>query len=78
MVKGDRMTRQDATDAIAAAVDAIHDAYWSACDAEGRALDPDELHAPAGLLDDAFDVALTVEAIAAERGLSWAEARELV
>lgn len=72
------MTIDEATDAIAAAVDAIHGAYWAACDAEERALDPDDLRAPDGLLDDAYDIALTVEAIAAERGISWAEARELV
>lgn len=72
------MTTDEATDAIAAAVDAIHRAYWAACDAEERALDPDDLRAPDGLLDDAYDIALTVEAIAAERGISWAEARELV
>lgn len=72
------MTIDEATDAIAAAVDAIHGAYWAACDAEERALDPDDLRAPDGLLDDAYDIALTVEAIATERGISWAEARELV
>lgn len=72
------MTREEATEAIAAAVDAIHDAYWSACDAAGRAIDPDDLAAPSDLLDGAYEAALTVEAIAAERGLSWAEARELV
>ena len=72
------MTIDEATEAIAAAVDAIHGSYWAACDAEERALDPDDLRAPDGLLDDAYDIALTVEAIATERGISWAEARELV
>ena len=72
------MTRDDATAAIAAAIEAAHDAYWSACDAEGRALDPADLNAPDGLLDDAFDAALRVAAVATVHGLTWAEAREFV
>lgn len=72
------MTRPKAAQAIEKALDAIHDAYWQACDAEGRAIDPAELGAPEGLLDAAFDIALTVGALAADRGISWAEARQLV
>jgi hypothetical protein len=64
--------------AISKALDAAHDAYWRACDAEGRAIDPADLGAPDGLLDDAHDIALTVEGLAVERGLSWNEARGLV
>lgn len=70
--------RDAATKAIAKAVDAIHAAYWAACDSEGRAIDPGDLDAPLHLLDVAYDAALTVEAIAAERGLSWADARDLI
>ena len=70
--------RDKAAQAIEKALDAIHDAYWAACDTEGRAIDPAELGAPEGLLDAAFDIALTVGAIAADRGISWAEARQLV
>jgi len=72
------MTRDEAAQAITDAVDAIHTAYWAACDAAECAVDPDDLNAPAGLLDDAYDIALTVESIAAERGISWPEARQLV
>lgn len=70
--------RAKAVIAIAAAIDAAHTAYWTACDAEGRAIDPTDLGAPEGLLDDAHDAALQVEAIAADRGLSWWDARNLV
>ena len=52
--------------------------YWTACDTEGRALDPADLDAPDGLLDDAFDAALQVQAIAQDCGLSWSEARQFV
>lgn len=72
------MTRTKAAAAIAKAVDAMHSAYWTACDAEGRALDPADLDAPDGLLDVAHDAALQVEAIAAARGISWTEARQFV
>lgn len=64
--------------AISEALDAIFTAYWSACDAEGRAIDPADLGAPEGLLDEAYDIALTVEGMAVGRGLSWNEARGLV
>ena len=63
---------------IRRAIDAAHDAYWIACDAEGRTIDPTELGAPDGLLDDAYDAALQVEGIAAARGISWTEARQFV
>ena len=72
------MTRTKAAAAIQNAIDAAHSAYWSACDTEGRALDPAELDAPDSLLDDAHEAALCVEAIAAERGISWHEARQFV
>ena len=52
--------------------------YWAACDAEGRAIDPADLDAPGGLLDEAYEAALQVESLAVERGISWAEVRELV
>lgn len=69
------MTRDEAAHAIGDALDAILTAYWAACDTAECAVDPDDLNAPAGLLDDAYDIALTVESIAAERGLSWADGR---
>ena len=72
------MTKTEAAAAIRRAIDAAHDAYWTACDTEGRALDPAELDAPDSLLDDAYDAALQVEAIAAARGISWTEARQFV
>lgn len=70
--------RDAAMKTIAKAIDAAHDAYWTACDAEGKAIDPTELDAPDSLLDDAYEAALQVEAIAADRGLSWWDARDLV
>lgn len=70
--------RDAAARAIAKAVSAVNAAYWAACDAEGRAIDPADLGAPEGLLDDAHDVALIVEGLAVDRGLSWNEARGLV
>ena len=72
------MNKTEAAAAIRRAIDAAHDAYWTACDTEGRALDPAELDAPDSLLDDAHEAALCVEAIAAERGISWHEARQFV
>lgn len=42
------------------------------------AVEPADLDAPQGLLDEAYEAALTVESLAAERGISWAEALELV
>ena len=70
--------RDAAMQAIDKAVSAMHRAYWSACDAEGQAIDPDALGAPDGLLDDAHDAALQVEEIAVARGISWTEARQFV
>jgi hypothetical protein len=70
--------RDTAVKAIAEAVTAIHRAYWAACDAEGRAIDPGDLGAPEGILDAAYDAALQVEDIAGVRGISWHEAREFV
>ena len=78
VVKGSAVNRAEAAAAIRQALDAAHVAYWSACDAEGCAIDPAALDAPEGLLNDAFDAALTVEAIAAARGLSWTEARDFL
>ena len=69
------MTRDDAVQAIAEGLEAIHAAYWAVCDAEGQAIDPAVLLAPDGVLDDAFDIALSVEAFAEDNGISWAEAR---
>lgn len=56
------MTRAEAAVAIAAALDAAHSAYWTACDTEGRALDPAaDLDAPDRLLDDAHDAELQMQ-----------------
>jgi hypothetical protein len=63
---------------IAKALAEIDDAFWAACDSAGGPVDPATLGAPDGLLDDAHDAALSVEALAIERGITWAEARELV
>ena len=64
------MTRDQATQAIAAeGLEAMHAAYWAVCDAEGQAIDPDDV------LDDAFDIALSVEAFAPDNGIRWAVAR---
>jgi hypothetical protein len=64
------------TRAIAERLEAMHAAYWSACDAEGQAIDPAVLLAPNGVLDDAFHIAERVEAFAQDNGISWTEARE--
>ena len=78
------MTRDQAAKAIAAAmaeaVGTTHNAYWSACDAEDRAIDidPADLGAPEGLLDEAYRAALLVKSLVAKRGISWAKASELV
>lgn len=72
------MNRTEAAAEIQKAIDAAHDAYWTACDAEGRAIDPAALDAPDSLLDDAYDTALQVESIADARGISWHEARQFV
>lgn len=68
----------DPAQIIAIAVDAIHAAYWTACERERKALDPETLEVPNGFLDAAFKVAEMVETTAKERGVSWAEARILV
>lgn len=70
--------RDAATKAIAKAMRAAHAAYWAACDSECRAIDPADLGADEGLLADAYEAALIVEGIAAERGLSWHDARDYV
>ena len=70
------MTRDDAVQAIAEGLEAMHAAYWAVCDAEGQAIDPAVLLAPDGVLDDAFDIALGIEVFAEENGITWAEARE--
>ena len=72
------MTAAEAAAAIQQAVSAAHAAYWAACDAEGRAVDPADLEAPENFLDDAYDAALQVESLAAARGISWGDARDLV
>jgi len=76
--EGQTMTRAEATAAIQKALDAAHAAYWAACDAEGRAIEPAALSAPDGLLDEAYEAALMVEGVAVERGLSWQDARDYV
>lgn len=68
--------RAAAKQAIATAVSAAHKAYWAACDSEGRAIDPIALGSPEGLLDAAHEEALLLESIAAERDISWWDARE--
>lgn len=70
--------RDAAVKAIIDALDALHSAYWDACDAEGRAIDPGDLDTPEGILDSAYDAALQVEDIADARGISWHEARQFV
>ena len=72
------MTRDEATTAIQKAIDEAVAAYWSACDTECRAIDPADLHAPKGLLEDAYDMALMVQDIATDCGMSWMDARENV
>ena len=69
------MTRDQATQSIAEALEAMHAAYWAVCAAEGQAIDPAVLLAPDGVLDDAFDIALSVEAFAEIKFISWSEAR---
>lgn len=69
---------EKATKQIEKVLDKLSQAYWTACDAERRAVDPDELKAPPGVLDDAYDTALRVEDIAAGRKISWEEARQFV
>ena len=71
-------SRAAVTKVITQTIDAAHSAYWAACDAEGRAIDPAALGAPDSLLDDAHEAALLVQSIAAERGISWTEARLFV
>jgi len=69
------ITRNTAATSIAKAVGAAHSAYWAACDAESKAINPACLDAPEGLLNDAYEAALHVESLADERGISWPEAR---
>lgn len=68
--------RATAKQAIANAISKANKAYWAACDSEGRAIDPIALGSPKGFLDAAYEEALRVEAIAAERDISWWDARE--
>ncbi len=69
------MTRDQATQAIAEGLEAMHAAHWAMCDAEGQAIDPAVLLPPDGVLYDAFDIALSVKAFAEENGIAWSEAR---
>ena len=64
--------------AIAEGEAAIVNAYWIVCAHQGRAVEPAEIDAPDGVLDEAFAAAQRIEAIARERGLSWSEARDLL
>lgn len=64
---------------IERALEAIHDAYWSACDAEGRAIAPKELldeEIPS--INEAYEIALKVESVMRERMVDWEEARQFV
>jgi N-acetylglutamate synthase-like GNAT family acetyltransferase len=61
---------------VACAIDIIHSAYWTACENECKAVDPERLGIPAGLLDDAYKAAELVEADVKKRGISWVEARK--
>jgi hypothetical protein len=70
--------RAEARSSIAKAVRAAEAAYWSACDAEGKAIRPSTLGAPTGLLDEAYDIALEAELLVADKGFSWDEARKRV
>lgn len=72
------MNRDKATQTIAKAVETAHLAYWSVCVAEERAIDPQVLGATESFLDNAQANALLVEYLAQERGLTWAEALELI
>ena len=72
------MSRDKARQRIDRCLHLIDAAYWAACDAEGRAIDPEELGAPDSLLDESYEAALLVEGIAESRGISWAEARDFV
>lgn len=71
------MNRIEAAAAIQNAVDAAYSAYWSACDTEGRAIDPAALDAPDSLLDDAYDAALQIQRVATAHGVSWDDARNI-
>lgn len=70
--------RAEARSSIAKAVRAAEAAYWSACDAEAKAIRPSTLGAPTGLLDEAYDIALEAEPLVADKGISWDEARRQV
>lgn len=59
---------------IAVSIDAIHAAYWTACERDGKAVDPAEIGVPEGLLDDVFKNAQLVEDVVKQRDMSWAEA----
>lgn len=57
-----------------AAEQALHDAYWRACDEARRALDPDELTTctwAAEMLAEAYEIALQIES----DPLGWEEGR---
>ena len=72
------ITRTKAAAAIAKAMDAAHSAYWAACDAEAAPIDPADLGAPAGLLDEAHERACLVLVLTNERGIAWRDARCLL
>lgn len=70
--------RKEAETTIAAALAAISAAYWEACAAEGRAIDPEDLgmsETEAELLAEEFGTAQDIEARAASHGVSWEEAK---
>ena len=61
--------------------DALLEAYFAACDREGRAVDPADLDLPSwavSLMASAYEVALKVEAVMLERGLGWDDASDFV
>jgi len=70
------MTRKKADKAMAIAREIAIDAYWSACDAESRAIDPHMLDIPEGIVDEAYAAALQVESLIDRDGITWAQARE--
>lgn len=72
------MTRAEATKSIEQAIKTADAAYWAVCDAEERAIDPADLMAPTGLFEATYDLALMIEILIKDRGLTWTEARNLV
>ena len=72
------MTHETADKAMAIAKEIAIGAYWSACDAEGLAIEPGALDIPEGIVDEAYAAALQVERIIEKDGITWAQARKHV